>query len=169
MSDQQGMTLLLCMLFMSMLLLFTIHNLNTTLLEIKMAQWMAKESQHFLWADQCLQKAEREFLNKPCQIDASSRLNIQDLVWWDSNKTCQITNHCRYVYQTLKKYPCMVDIKTNVQGLAFYRLTVLVADDHCEKVLLQSVMAVPNDSQRCEQQEKIAGKIGRQAWHQLSY
>lgn len=169
MNNQQGLVLLLCLLFMSILLLFTIHNLNTTLLEIKMAQWLAKESQYFLWADRCLQKAEKEFLNKRCQIDVSDSVNFRDLAWWMSNKTCQISNHCRYIYQALKKYPCMLDIKAKIQGMAFYRLTAFVADDHCEKVLLQSIMAVPDDSQRCEQAEKIAGKIGQQAWHQLAY
>lgn len=169
MNKQKGLTLILCLLFMSIMLLLLIHNINTALLEIKMAQWMRNESQHFIWAEQCLQKAEREFSNKPCQIDARNTLAMQDLAWWTPNNTCQVAKRCRYVYQKLSAYPCLVDETASIQWLAFYRFTVLVADENNEKVLLQSILAVPESNKKCEQTEKFVCKMGRQAWHQIGF
>lgn len=177
-TSHQGIILISVLLFLLMLSLLSISALNSSLVQLKMAQNLNHGDRLFYTAETALQQATQLLIIKQpmhCLLatNLASFYPQQSITWWLSNITCRINLANRitahYVIEKLTTDPCSQINQTAQPGVDFYRVTAWTNGlSSNTPTILQSTVAVQSATHNAEACTKLRKlDLGRQSWRLL--
>lgn len=183
MKNQQGIILIITLIFLMLLSLFAIAALETTIEQKKLVNLQQKHRQLFDSAENELRSAEQQIAHLNIKLSLPSKL-ITDKQIQSDQITPQILQHCNnigdlqkncYFIELLAQENCAAEINQQLFTAYYYRVTarVSLATLINQNIILQSTyLLLPESIHQCEKSptEKNNTQImyvGRQSWREI--
>lgn len=176
MQKNQGIALIVVLIFLQVLTILGLGAMQMTLFETKQAQMLWKKHVIENLADRALMEVEHDLsLAIPaCQIQATaaSELASHPISWWQNLPACSSnleTVHYFYVVEFLGVDPCAVIQTTPSKVIAnYYRISLLAISGN-SKFLFQTSYVTPNYDSGSVMCLGVAHQVrmGRQMWRRI--
>jgi hypothetical protein len=171
---QQGIALIIVLLFMQMLAMLSWYALNNVLFSVKSVNNQIQENLLLNSALEVLQKIEIASVAElpACLIAPTTMTELQSKSekWWQSTLTCAgIFQEFKYYYvvEPLDPDPC-ANVEHSKVAAAYFRLTLFFSSSLDKtRLFLQSTLVRPNSVQLTCQSAQHVVKLGRQSWRKL--
>lgn len=183
MKKQQGIILVITLIFLMLFSLFAISALESSLETKKLVNLQTERSKLFSETEQQLQLAENQITQRNIKLSIPSQLLTDQKILTDQIppgilQQCtntEIQQKC-YFIELLDKENCITEMNQQVISVLFYRVTARVSmrslGYQCE--ILQSIyISLPTTIQRCVLSNSLTETkhylyAGRQSWREIN-